>query len=89
MSTPPQPQQEKLTTTRITKFERAQLVGMRMEQIARGAEPTVEVDDSMTVRDVVLEEIRRETIPLMVSRALPNGKTEMLRIGDLQGASPL
>ena len=68
---------------RLTKFERTQVVGMRMEQIARGAVPTVEVIDGWSVRDVVMAEIASKTIPLLVSRMMPNGRVETYRVDEL------
>lgn len=84
---PRQPQEDgddkdERSPVRMTKFEKTQLIGMRMEQIARGAHPTVDVDDGMSVRDVVIREIEEKTIPLMISRLMPNGKTETLRVSD-------
>lgn len=68
---------------KLTKFERVQIVGMRMEQIARGAPPTVEVKDGWTVRDVVLAEIENKSIPIKVKRTLPNGKIETYSVDEL------
>ena len=79
------------TTLRMTKFERTQLVGMRMEQIARGAPPAVDVDEGSSVRDIVLKEIRENKIPLLISRTLPNGRVETFRVDEMTflGGQPL
>ena len=76
---------------RMTKFERTQLVGMRMEQIARGAPPAVDVDEGSSVRDIVLKEIRENKIPLLISRTLPNGRVETFRVDEMTflGGQPL
>ena len=70
----------KKTPSRLTKFERTQLIGMRMEQIARGAPTAVAVPEGASVRDVVLAELAERKIPLIVSRTLPNGVIENWRI---------
>ena len=70
----------KLTMPRMTKFEKTQIIGMRMEQIARGARPTILVKDGWGVRDIVLAELAQKTIPLIISRTLPNGRIENWRI---------
>jgi DNA-directed RNA polymerase subunit K/omega len=77
-------EQQRRTPARLTKFERTQLIGMRMEQIARGAPPTIDVVAGMSVRDIVLEEMASRRIPLMVSRTLPNGRVETWRISELE-----
>lgn len=68
---------------KITKFERVQVIGMRMEQIARGAIPTVPVDDGWTIRDVVIAEIANKSLPLKISRTMPNGKVEIYGVDEL------
>ena len=72
------------TSPRLTKFEKTQLIGMRIEQIARGALPAVEVDPLSSIRDIVLKELELKKIPLMVSRTLPNGVVENWAIEDFE-----
>lgn len=73
----------RVTSPRMTKFERTQLIGMRMEQLARGAPTTaVDVPAGASIRDVVLLELQQRTMPLLVSRTLPNGTVETFRVAD-------
>ena len=73
----------RITPMRLTKFELTQLIGMRMEQLARGAPPTVPVDDDVhDVREIAMRELDGGTMPLLVQRRLPCGRVERLRISE-------
>jgi len=64
----------------LTRFEIAKLIGVRSEQLARGAQPTVDIQNLKNVRDIAIQELREKKIPLMIARPLPNGKKEYWRI---------
>ena len=66
----------------ITKYEISKVVGMRTEQLARGAKPHVEWTEGMSARDVAEAELREKRMPLVLLRHMPSGKTEMLRTCD-------
>jgi DNA-directed RNA polymerase I, II, and III subunit RPABC2 len=72
------------TIARMTKFEKAQVIGMRTEQIARGAPPTIVVPDGSSVRDIVIAELADKKCPLIVSRTLPNGRIETFKVHTME-----
>ena len=73
----------RITPMRLTKFELTQLIGMRMEQLARGAPPTVPVDDTVhDVREIAMRELDSHTMPLLVQRRLPCGRVERMHISE-------
>jgi DNA-directed RNA polymerase I, II, and III subunit RPABC2 len=74
---------EKLTAPRMTKFERAQIIGTRTEQIARGAQPTIEVPPGSSVRDIAVAELAQKKIPLKIQRQLPNGSIETWGVDEM------
>ena len=67
----------------LTKYERVQLIGARMEQLARGAPPCVEAGER-NVREIAEKELRNGVLPLMLRRKLPNGVKEKRRLRDLE-----
>lgn len=79
---------------RLTKYERTQVVGMRAEQLARGAQPFVDVSGtaaataggSSVYYEIAERELEAHRLPFIVVRKLPDGKTERLRVGS--GAAP-
>lgn len=76
------------TTTRLTKFEYAQLISVRMEQLARGAEPNVPVDDILSsvssIATSTTDDIRK-----VVMREIQNGKLPLKLIRNTAGPKPV
>jgi len=72
-------------TTRnvMTKYEKTIVIGMRLEQLARGAPTLVDETNCKSLRDVVMKEIDERVLPFIVVRPLPSGKKEYWRIKDL------
>lgn len=68
----------------LTKYERVKIIGLRAEQIQRGAIPYVKFDknnfDPITIANKELEERK---IPFMLCRTLPNGEKEYWRLDDM------
>jgi DNA-directed RNA polymerase I, II, and III subunit RPABC2 len=67
------------------KYERVKIVGLRSEQLQRGADPYVEIDLSKPFipREVAMEELRQRKLPFMIKRTLPNGVDEYWRLDDM------
>ena len=72
-------------TTRnvLTRYEKAKLIGMRMEQLARGFPPCVDDTSMSSVRDIAIKELETRTMPFMIARTLPNGKKEYWKLDDM------
>ena len=79
----------RITRPVMTNYERANVIGMRLEQVQRGATPYVDVSDmdNPTVRDVVMRELREGRIPFKIIRKRPDGQKEHWPIADLAFAS--
>jgi DNA-directed RNA polymerase I, II, and III subunit RPABC2 len=59
---------------KLTRFERARIVGARALQIAMGAPVLVEVKENMrSPIDIALEELKRGVLPITIRRTLPDG----------------
>ncbi len=79
------------TCRELTKFELAQVVGLRMEQLARNAPAFVDVGDIMAKRAptsdklmmVAMRELEQKRMPFMVARTLPIGTKEYWRVADM------
>lgn len=58
----------------MTRYEKAKLLGVRIEQLARGGIPCVSLDDvkkhygEVTVRTIALYELDTKTMPLKIKR---------------------
>lgn len=59
---------------KITRFEKARIVGARSLQISMGAPILIEVDSSLTSPiDIALKELEVGILPMTVRRTLPDG----------------
>lgn len=67
----------------MTRFEKAKIVGMRLEQLARGAISTIDTTGFTNIRDVCLQELKEKKIPFIIMRPLPNNRKEYWRLCDL------
>lgn len=75
--------QKNTTMNIMTKYEKAKLVGLRLQQIADGAEPTIDTKGFVDIREIVLEELRQKKLPFMIKRNLPLGNKEYWKLEDL------
>lgn len=66
----------KKTIPILTKFERARIMGVRMQQLAYGAKPRVDTSDLKSIAEIVNKELLERKIPFIIRRTLPNGKFE-------------
>ena len=74
---------EKTTLPLLSKFEKARLFGIRKQQIATGSNPCVKGEFS-SIDEIIEEEFKQKTLPLIVRRILHNGKNEDWRIEEFK-----
>ena len=61
-----------VTMPKITKYERALLIGKRAKQIEEGANPNVKYISGQSVISIAEEELRQRKIPLIIKRPIGN-----------------
>ena len=69
----------------ITRYEKAKIIGERSTQLAGGATPFVQIED--TVIDeylIATKEFNEKKIPFIIKRPMPNGGCEYWRFEDLE-----
>lgn len=76
--------QQKKTRPFITKYEKAKIYGIRMQQLASGSDSMVDCSGVVSLREIVDKEIKEKKFPLMIRRFLPNGEVEDWRVEDMQ-----
>lgn len=67
---------------RLTRFEKARIIGARALQLAMGARPLIDVS-RMREKDFVRiarEELMRGVLPFTIVRRLPNGTRELIPV---------
>ncbi|MEM2881728.1 MAG: DNA-directed RNA polymerase subunit K [Candidatus Bathyarchaeia archaeon] len=62
---------------RLTRFEKARIVGARALQLSMGARPLIDVpSESMSPRDIALLELEEGVLPISIRRMLPDGTSQ-------------
>ena len=72
-----------VTRNIMTRYEKAKIIGMRMEQLARDAHALVDTSDCNSVHDIAMKELEEKKLPFIIVRTLANGKKEYWKIEDL------
>jgi DNA-directed RNA polymerase subunit K/omega len=66
----------KKTIPILTKFEKARIIGVRLQQLANGSKPRIDTSNLKTIHEIVHEELNKRMIPFIIRRTLPNGHYE-------------
>lgn len=74
----------------LTKYERTKIIGIRAEQLARGAQPFVDIDpgEPFDACEVAERELNSRLLPFVVVRHLPDGKAVHLGMDDIKVGVP-
>lgn len=68
----------------LSKFEKVKILGIRAEQLQRGAIPNVDFDEAnFDALKIAKKELQERKLPFMLCRKLPNGKKEYWRLDDM------
>lgn len=73
---------DKRTLPYINKYERAKILGIRAQQIAKGMKPLVNITNKTNIYEIVEEEYKKKLIPLIVRRYLPDNTHEDWKLSD-------
>ena len=75
---------KKKTVPFLNKFEKARLLGVRIQQLSAGAQPKISTEGFETIKDIVDEELKQRKIPLIIKRNLPNGESEEWKLEEFE-----
>tara|TARA_Y200000002_G_C22554557_1_gene609719 strand:- start:95 stop:472 length:378 start_codon:yes stop_codon:yes gene_type:complete len=75
---------KKKTVPFLNKFEKARLIGVRIQQLSSGAEPKINTEGLNSINEIVEEELKQRKIPLIIKRNLPNGDSEEWKLEEFQ-----
>jgi DNA-directed RNA polymerases I, II, and III subunit RPABC2 len=71
----------KIGPPKLTRFEKARIVGARSLQIAMGAPPFIAIEGKYGgAIDVATRELEEDALPISIRRSLPNGMTQDIPI---------
>jgi DNA-directed RNA polymerases I, II, and III subunit RPABC2 len=67
------PNEERITTPYMTKYEKARILGTRALQISMNAPVLVDLEGETDPLQIAIKELREKKIPLIVRRYMPDG----------------
>ena len=74
----------KKTIPLLTKFERARIMGVRLQQLAYGAKPRVDTTNLRSINEIVEKELLERKIPFIIRRTLPNNTYEDWKLEEFE-----
>ena len=73
------------TTSRLTKYEKTKILGIRAQQLASGMPALIEVPKNIRDIKIIAEmELEQRKIPFIIKRPLPNKGCEYIKVSDLE-----
>ena len=69
----------------ITKYEKTRIIGIRMQQLAQGCKPYINISElsNKSYDNIALEELKENKLPFILKRRLPNGIFEYWKLEDM------
>lgn len=74
----------KKTIPILNKYEKARICGLRLQQLADGAKPTIDPKGLKNINEIVYEEYKMRKIPFIIQRTLPNGEKEYWKMEEFE-----
>lgn len=76
-------EKDKITTNKLTKYERVNIIGTRAAQIARGAQTMIKNTSNMTAIEIAKLELEMKVCPILIKRKLSSGEIELWDVNKL------
>jgi len=77
------PKTKKKTSSMMTKYEYAHIIGSRVLLLVEGYPPLIDTKGMMDPQEIAVQELHQRKIPLRIKRVLPGGEVEIWNINEL------
>lgn len=69
----------------LSKYEKTKIIGIRVCQLNKGAEPYIKLEKRILDNALIAEkELKEKKLPFIIMRPLPNGSAEYWNVNDLE-----
>jgi DNA-directed RNA polymerase I, II, and III subunit RPABC2 len=68
----------------MTKFEKARVKGIRLQQLAKKSPPVVDTTGLNSNKEIVEKELIERKLPFIIKRTLPNGVAEYWKMEEFE-----
>jgi DNA-directed RNA polymerase subunit K/omega len=71
---------------KLTKFEKARIIGLRALELSLGAPPLILVEQSsgLSAAEIAAQEVEKKILPLIIGRRMPDGSYVYVALNDLE-----
>ncbi|MEM2608237.1 MAG: DNA-directed RNA polymerase subunit K [Thermoproteota archaeon] len=72
---------------KLTKFEKARIIGLRALELSLGAPPLIPVDQNgerMSTIEIAKQEVERKALPLIIGRRMPDNTYVYMPLSELE-----
>lgn len=71
---------------RLTKFEKARIIGLRALELSLGAPPLILVEQNgrLSAAEIARQEVDKKVLPLIIGRRMPDGSYVYVPLSDLE-----
>jgi DNA-directed RNA polymerase subunit K/omega len=76
-------EEDRITTRKLTKYERVNIIGTRAKQIELGAQRMVKDTKGMPPKQIAKLELEMKVCPIIIKRKLPSGAIELIDVNTL------
>ena len=77
-------EEERITTRKLTKYERVRILSERVKQLSTGAQHMIPNTEYMAPEDLAKLELQMKVCPFYVERLLPSNKIELIDVNTLK-----
>jgi DNA-directed RNA polymerase subunit K/omega len=71
---------------KLTKFEKARIIGLRALELSLGAPPLIpiEQDEKLNTIEIARREVEKKALPLIIGRRMPDGTYVYVPLSELE-----
>jgi len=77
------PMNERMTLNIMTKYEISRILGIRVQQLIKGAKPLVSNTNGKSAIEIAIDELMSGSMPFKIKRPLPSGEYEIWKCKEL------
>jgi DNA-directed RNA polymerase subunit K/omega len=74
----------RISINRMSLYEFVRVIGTRTKQLSMGAKPMIKNHQGLSSKEIAIQELKNNTLPLIIKRPLPDNRFEIWKINELE-----
>lgn len=75
---------DRISINRMSLYEFVRIIGTRTKQLSMGAKPMIKNSKGLSSKEIAIQELKNNTMPLIIKRPLPDNRFEIWKINELE-----